>query len=169
MTFAACETDTVGSPDVSAAPAVCAALTFGSLPFGSPALDSLAGVEGALLTDGRSANAELGGTRAADGGTEPTDAVSEALVAAGVDEAFDSCVAGLGDAAVDVTDGASEDGGAITRGACDSTFGAGVLAVDGAAGVTEVTTGAVVVCVTGGGGGSTGATGATGATGSTAC
>jgi hypothetical protein len=66
-----------------------------------------------------------------------------------------ACVAELGDAAVDVSDGASAIDGA-TRGACDSTF----VVTDGAAVVGDAgtTVGAVVVCVTGGGGGSTGST-----------
>jgi hypothetical protein len=68
MTFAACVTDTVGAPVVAAMDGPWAALTVG--PFGS------------LLGDGRSAIAKLGATSAADGGTDPTDAVGEALVAA---------------------------------------------------------------------------------------
>jgi endoglucanase len=65
----------------------------------------------------------------------------------------------LGEAAVDATAGASEAGGATTRGAGDSTLVTGGLAVlVGEAGATGVITGAVVVCVTGGGGGSTGST-----------
>jgi hypothetical protein len=166
MTFAACETETVGSPVVPATDGRRAALTVGSLPFGSlpfgslPGLaDPLAGVEGAPLGDGRSAMAELGATSAADGGTESTDAVGEALVAARTGEDGGAWVAGLGEAAVDVTAGASATGGAKTRGTCDSTFVTGGLAVvAGDAGATGVITGAVVVCVTGGGGGSTGST-----------
>jgi hypothetical protein len=60
MTFAACVTDTVGSPGVA---------------------NPLA-VDGALLGDCTSAVAEVGATSAADGGTDSTDAVGEALVAA---------------------------------------------------------------------------------------
>ena len=92
MTFAACETETVGPPVVVTVEELWAALPFGSLPFGSlPAVaDPLDGVDGALLGGGTSAIAELGATSAADGGTEPTDAGGEALVAAGVDEAEDA-------------------------------------------------------------------------------
>jgi hypothetical protein len=89
MTFAACATETVGSPVVPTTDGLWAALTVGAPPFGS-----LPGVAGALLADGRSAMAELGATSAPDGGTEPTD---------GEDEG--AWVAGLGEAAVDVTTG----------------------------------------------------------------
>jgi hypothetical protein len=152
MTFAAFEIETVGSPVVVTAEEPWAALTFGSLPFGSlPGVaDPLDGVDGALLGGDTLSIAELGATSAADGGTEPTDAVGEELVAAGADDGG-GWVAGLCDVAVDVTDGASEMGGATTRGAGDSTFVTGGLDVVGAdAGVSDVTTGAVVTCVTGG-------------------
>jgi hypothetical protein len=144
MSFAACEAETVGSPVVPATDGVWGALTV---------------VEGALLGDGRSAMAELGATSAADGGTQPTDAVGEALVAARTGEDGGAWVAELGETAVDVTGGASATGGATTRGACDSTFvTGGVSVVVGDAGATGVITGAVVVCVSGGGGGSIGST-----------
>jgi hypothetical protein len=69
MTFAACETDTVpAGVDVEV---LCDALTFDSVP---GAADSPDDVAAAVLDDGRSAIAELGGTSAADGGTDPTDA-----------------------------------------------------------------------------------------------
>jgi hypothetical protein len=42
--------------------------------------DPLDGVTGARLGDDASPAAELGGTRAADGGTDATDAVAEALL-----------------------------------------------------------------------------------------
>jgi hypothetical protein len=162
ITFAACVTETVGSPGV-AAPEVCATLTFGSLPCVAVAT---VGVDGALVPGGTSSIAALGGTSAADGGTEPTEAGAEALGDAGADEAVEVPVAMLGEAAVDVTDGASEAGGAMARGAGDSTFvtgglavvGAAVVGATGATGATEVTTGACVTCVTGGAGGSTGST-----------
>jgi hypothetical protein len=70
MTFAACETETVGPPVVVAAEVLSEALTFDSLP---GVADPLDGVADALLGDGRSAIAELGGTSAAEGGTDPTD------------------------------------------------------------------------------------------------
>ena len=158
MTFAACETETVGPPVVVTADELWAALTFGSLAFDSlPGVaDPLDGVDGALLGGGTSAIAELGATSAADGGTEPTDAGGETLVAAGDDEAEGAWVAGLCEGAADVTDGASETDGATTRGACDSTFVTiGLAVVVGDAGATGVTTGVVVACVTGGAGGST--------------
>ena len=105
---------------------------------------------GALLGGDTSA-AALGGTRAADGGTDPADAVAGALLAG----AEGDCFAGLWGVAVEVTDDGSEDGseegGATTRGAGDSTFVTGVsAAVVGDAGATAVTTGEVVTCVTGG-------------------
>jgi hypothetical protein len=160
MTFAACETETVGSPFVVTAEEPWETLTFGSLPFGSfPAVaDPLDGVDGGLLGDDTPSIAELGATSAADGGTEPTDAVGDELVAAAADEAGaddgGAWVAGLCEATVDVTDGASEAGGAATWGAGDSTFVTGGLdVVTGDAGASDVTTGAVVTCVTGGGGG----------------
>jgi hypothetical protein len=89
MTFAACETETVGPPVVVTAEELCEALTFGSLPVGSlPGVaDPLDGVDAPLLDGGRSAIAELGATSAADGGTEPTDAVWEALTVAEADGA----------------------------------------------------------------------------------
>jgi hypothetical protein len=161
MTFAACETDTVGPPVVVTTDELWEALTFGSLAVDSlPGIaEPLDGVDGALLGGGTSSIAWFGATRAADGAPEPTDAVGEGLVVTGVEETAGACVAGLCEVAVDVTDGASEDGGATTRGACDSTFVTGGLAVvvgdTGATGATGVTTGAVVDCVTGGGGSST--------------
>jgi hypothetical protein len=87
MTFAACET--VDDPVVVTAEALSEAPTFGSLPLGSvPGVaDPLDGVVAALLAGGTSLAAELGATSAADGGTEPTDAVAEALVAVGDDGA----------------------------------------------------------------------------------
>jgi hypothetical protein len=88
MTFAACET--VDDPVVVTAEVVSEAPTFGSLDFGSlPGVaDPLDGVVAALLVGGTSPVAELGATSAADGGTEPTDAVAEALaVAAAADGA----------------------------------------------------------------------------------
>ena len=154
MTFAACETETVGSPVVPATGGRWAALTVGSPPFGSlPGVaNPLGGVDGAVLGDGRSAMAELGATSAADGGTGPIDAVGEALLAAGAGEDGGASVPGLGEAAVDVTAGFSETGGA-------TTFVTGAVAVVvGDTGATGVITGAVVICVTGGGGGSTGST-----------
>jgi hypothetical protein len=84
MTFAACETETVGS-SVFTAEEPSAALTFGSLAVDSLAFDSLPGVAdpldgvaGALLGGDASPGAKLGGTRAADGGTDATDAVAVA-------------------------------------------------------------------------------------------
>jgi len=154
MTFAACETETVGPPVmVTAAEAPSEALTFGSLAFDSlPGVaDPLDGVTGALLGGETSSIAELGGTRAADGGTEPTDAVAEALAVSGADVLGGDFVTVLCVATVEVTDGASDVGGAMTRGAGDSTFvTVGFTAVVGDAGATAVTTGAVVDCVTGG-------------------
>jgi len=151
MTFAACVTETVGSPEVATAGELCAALTFGSLPAVADSLDGVAaamdGADAVLLSDGgRSAVATFGGTSAADGGTEPTDAVAEALADAdGEDEG--ACVAGVGE-----TVGVSELG-ATTRGAGDSTF---VTVGSGAAVGDAGATAAVVVCVTGGGAGATG-------------
>ena len=81
MTFAACVTETVGPPvTLTAAEAPSEALTFGSLAFDSvPGVaDPLDGVTGARLGGDASPDAELGGTRAADGGT---DAVAGALLA----------------------------------------------------------------------------------------
>jgi hypothetical protein len=89
MTFAACVTETVGSPDVAVAGEVWATLTFGSLP---GVADPLDGVDAAPLVGGMSAVAEFGGTSAADGGTEPTDAVTDAVaeaLAAGEDDGAD--------------------------------------------------------------------------------
>jgi hypothetical protein len=82
MTFAACETETVGPPVVVTAEEPSAAPTFGSLAFDSlPGVaDPLDGVAGALLGGDTSSAASLGATRAADGGTEPTDAVADALM-----------------------------------------------------------------------------------------
>jgi len=157
MTFAAWVTETVGPPVVVTAEDPSAALTFGSLAFDSPpgVADPLDGVAEALLGGATSSDATLGATSAADGGTDPTDAVAEALML-GADGTDDDCVAGLCAVAVEVTDDGSEDGGATTRGACDSTFVTGGLtAVVGDAGATAVTTGAVVDCVTGGAGAST--------------
>jgi hypothetical protein len=155
MTFAAWVTETVGSPDVAMAGELWAALTFGSLTGVANTPDGAAegGVDSVLLGDGRSAVASFGGTSAADGGTEPTDAVAEALaVADGEDDG--ACVARLGVVAVDVTVGDSEFG-ATARGACDSTFvTVGAEVAVGDAGATT----AVVVAVTG-----------AGATGSIAC
>ncbi|MBE1548948.1 hypothetical protein GGC64_002972 [Mycobacterium sp. OAS707] len=138
---------------------VCAALTFGS----PDAADSLDGDDAVLPVDGRSAVAAFGGTSAADGGTEPTDAVAEALAVSDTDAGDDgACVAGLGEATVEVTVGVSELG-ATARGAGASTFvtvGASTFGA-GAAGVAVGDAGAttaVVVCVTG-----------AGATGSTTC
>jgi hypothetical protein len=84
MTFAACETETVGPSGVVTAAEFSAALPVGSLPIGSlPGVAGpLEGVDGALLGGSMSSMAELGATSAADGGTDPTDAVGEALVAA---------------------------------------------------------------------------------------
>jgi hypothetical protein len=167
MTFAAFEIETVGpSVVVVTAEEPSEAPTFGSLAFDSlPGVaDPLDGVAGAPLGGDTSSAAELGGTRAADGGTDPTDADAEALLA-GADGTDGDCVAGLCAGAVEVTDDGSEDGGATTRGAGDSTFvTGGATVVVGDAGATAVTTGAVVACVTGGAGGATG-----GAGGSTAC
>jgi hypothetical protein len=86
MTLAACEIETVG-PLVVLAEKLRAALTFGSLVFDSlPCVaDPLDGVDAALLDDGTSPITELGGTSAADGGTEPTDAVCDALTEAQAD------------------------------------------------------------------------------------
>jgi len=85
MTFAACETETVGPPGVVAAAELSATLPFGSLPVGSlPGVAGpLKGVDGALLGGGMSSMAELGATSAADGGTEPADTDGGALIAAG--------------------------------------------------------------------------------------
>ncbi len=166
MTFAACETETVGS-SVFTAEEPSAALTFGSLAFGSLAFDSLPGVASPLdgvagaPLGGDTSSAALGGTSAADGGTDSAEAVAGALLA----EADGDCFAGLSGVAVEVTDDGSDDGGATARGAGDSTFvTGGFTAVDGDAGATAVTIGEVVVCVTGGAGGAT-----AGAGGSTAC
>ena len=89
MTFAACETETVGPPGVVTAAELSAAFPFGSLPGVAGPLE---GVDGALLGGsmsslggGMSSMAELGATSAADGGTEPADADGGALVAAGAD------------------------------------------------------------------------------------
>jgi len=80
MTFAACET--VDDPVVVTAEALSEAPPFGSLPFGS-----VPGVADPLDGGGTSLAAEPGATSAADGGTEPTDAVAEALVTVGDDGA----------------------------------------------------------------------------------
>jgi hypothetical protein len=87
MTFAASDIETVDPPVVVAAEELRATLTFGS-----PAVDSLPGVAdpldgvtGDVSGGGMSSIAELGAPRAADGGTEPTDAVGEALMATGAD------------------------------------------------------------------------------------
>jgi hypothetical protein len=87
MTFAACET--VDDPVVVTAEVVSEAPTFGSLPLDSlpGAADGLDGVIAALLVGGTSPVAELGATSAADGGTEPTDALTEALVVVAADGA----------------------------------------------------------------------------------
>jgi len=148
---------------VALAGELCAALTFGSLPSVAGTfdgvVDALDGDDAVLPVDGRSAVAAFGGTSAADGGTEPTDAVAEAVAVAEGDDDGD-CAAGLCDAALDVTVGVSELG-ATARGAGASTFvtvGADVtVGVGVAVGDAGVTT-AVVVCVTG-----------AGATGSTTC
>jgi hypothetical protein len=133
-------------------------LAFDSLP---GAADPLEGVTGARLGGDASPDAGPGGTRAADGGTDATDAVAVALLAE-VDGADDG-VAELCEVAVDVTD--SEVGGATTRGVGVSVFvTGGFTAVEGDAGAMAVTTGAVVDCVTGGGGDVTVGAGA-----STAC
>jgi hypothetical protein len=162
MTFAACETETVGPPVVVTAEEFSAAVTFGSLALDSlPGVaDPLDGVAEALLGGDTSSEAEFGGTSAADGATTPTEAVAEALLGAdGTDGDLGAglCAVAVAVAvAVEVTDDGSEDGGATTRGAGDSTFvTGGVTAVVGDAGATAVTTGAVVDCVTGGAGGST--------------
>jgi hypothetical protein len=91
MTFAACETETVGS-SVFTVEEPSAALVFGSLAFDSlPGFaSSLDGVAAAML-GGDTSSAALGGTNAADGGTDPTDAVAGALLAA----ADGDCFAGL--------------------------------------------------------------------------
>jgi hypothetical protein len=88
MTFAACETETVGSSVAGTAEEPCAAPTLGSLAFDSvPGVaDPLDGVAGALLGGDTASAAELGGTSAADGGTDATDAVAAALLV-GVDGA----------------------------------------------------------------------------------
>jgi hypothetical protein len=142
---------------VAVAGDVCTALTFGS----PDADDSLDGDDAVLPVDGRSAVAAFGGTSAADGGTEPTDAVAEALAVSDTDAGDDgACVAGLGEAAVEVTVGVSELG-ATARGAGASTFVTGGTDVTAGAGVAVGDAGAttaVVVCVTG-----------AGATGSTTC
>jgi hypothetical protein len=89
MTFAACETETVGPLVVVTAEELRASLTFGSLTFGSLTFDSLPGVadpldgvDAALLGGGTSSIAELGATSAGDGGSEPTEAVWDALTEA---------------------------------------------------------------------------------------
>ena len=71
MTFAACVTDTVGPPVDVTAEEPSAAPTFGSLAFDSlPGVAApLDGVAGARLGGETSPDAELGGTRATDGGT----------------------------------------------------------------------------------------------------
>jgi hypothetical protein len=142
MTLAACET--VTDPAGEGVEALSEALTFDSPP----------GVADPL--DGRSAVAWLGGTSAADGGTDPTDADCDAEAEAGGDAgAWDAGLCAV-TVAVEDADGASEDGGAATRGACVSTFvTGGFTAAVGDAGATGVTTGAVVVCVTGAAGVST--------------
>jgi hypothetical protein len=83
MTFAACETETVGPPVVVTADEPSDALTCGSLAFDSlPGVaDPLDGVAAALLGGEPSSDAALGGTSAADGGTDPTDADAGALLA----------------------------------------------------------------------------------------
>jgi hypothetical protein len=81
-TFAACATETVGPPAVVVAEALVDALTLASVP---GAADPLDGVTGEPLDGGRSSITELGATSAADGGTEPTDAVVDAPVAAVAD------------------------------------------------------------------------------------
>jgi hypothetical protein len=85
MTFAACETETVGPPVVVVAEELSEALAFVSLPGVADPLDGVAA--GEVLDDGMSAIAELGATRAAEGGTEPTDAVCDALMDAEADGA----------------------------------------------------------------------------------
>ncbi|HXL62059.1 MAG TPA: hypothetical protein VN959_15535 [Mycobacterium sp.] len=74
---------------MATAEVLCEAPTFGSLPFGSlpGAADALDGVVAALLVGGTSPVAELGATSAADGGTEPTDAVAETLAVVAADGA----------------------------------------------------------------------------------
>jgi hypothetical protein len=79
MTFAASDIETVDPPVVVATEELRATLTFGSLAF-----DSLPGA-GDVFGGGMSSIADLGATSAADGGTEPTDAVGEAPVATGAD------------------------------------------------------------------------------------
>jgi hypothetical protein len=152
MTFAALVTETVGSPDVAVADDVCSERSLGSSPGDADPLD---GVAAALLVGGRSAVATFGATSAADGGTDPTDAVAEALAVAACGDDGD-WGARLGDAAVDATVGVSEVG-ATARGARSATFVSdGDAVAVGDAGATAVTTGAVVVCVTGGDAGATG-------------
>jgi hypothetical protein len=122
MTFAAFEMETVGTLVVVPVDELWVASVLDSVPGVAEPLD---GVEGALLAlaalgdDGRSAIAELGGTKAADGGTDPTDAVCDAVTLAEADGSEDGRAADVGEAAVD--------------------------APDGAAGATAVTTGEVVV------------------------
>jgi hypothetical protein len=157
MTFAAFEIETVGPSVVVTAEEPSEAPTFGSLAFDSlpGAADPLDGAAGATL-GGDTSSAALGATSAAEGGTEPTDADDEALVAAETDGLEGALGAGLWAVAVEVTDGGSADGASTTRGAGDSTFvTGGFTAVVGDAGATAVTTGEVVVCVTGGAGDST--------------
>jgi hypothetical protein len=86
MTFAACE--------MVDDPVVVTAEELGSLPLDSlpGAADGLDGVVAALLVGGTSPVAELGATSAAgggadDGGTEPTDALTETLVVVAADGA----------------------------------------------------------------------------------
>jgi hypothetical protein len=69
ITFAACSTET--DPSGLAVVALSVALAFDSPP---GVADPLDGVAVDVPEDGRSSVAELGGTSAADGGTDPTDA-----------------------------------------------------------------------------------------------
>jgi len=69
MAFAACSTET--DPSGLETEVLSAALAFDSRP---GVADPLDGVPRDALDDGRSSVAELGGTSAADGGTDPTDA-----------------------------------------------------------------------------------------------
>jgi hypothetical protein len=87
MTFAACETETVGPAVVVTADEPWASLTFGSLTFASlPGVaEPLDGVDAALLGGGTPSIAELGATSAGDGASKPTDAVCDALTEADAD------------------------------------------------------------------------------------
>jgi hypothetical protein len=98
-----------------------------------------------------SLSAELGGTKAADGGAELTDAVADSLKVAVAVAVPGARLAGL--CAVGASDARSELGGTATRGAGGSALVTGGAAVGGATvgTVDGATTAAVLVCTGGGG------------------